>query len=320
MRIGWHVPLPGPFYAGGTVWRSKPRQHGYHGTLANPYWKCPHNHSRPDLAQACADREARRRAPALAAQHQAEAEAAAARQARDAAQRQAKAKAAAARQVISTALADMERVFAEHLATATAEDLRNAGASLDSMGTVISQSPALTRWQRRQARKRLGRLRQRRDTALGASEPQAPQAPQAGPPQAPQAAGAGEPQAPAPQPGLIPANRLIQEADAALTTNAPPQAPQRRRKGVRPDAVDLATRTRLDGIATALLSVICPECGTVIGKSCPRRKDDGNLVLLSYRPPILAHLERIKAAIASGAATANAVLAAFPEPAGPSAN
>ncbi len=31
----------------------------YHGTL--PGWKCPHNHSRPDLATACARREARRR-------------------------------------------------------------------------------------------------------------------------------------------------------------------------------------------------------------------------------------------------------------------
>ncbi len=26
MRVGWHVPLPGPFYAGGMVWRS--RGHG----------------------------------------------------------------------------------------------------------------------------------------------------------------------------------------------------------------------------------------------------------------------------------------------------
>jgi hypothetical protein len=60
MRIGWHIPLPGPFSVGGTLWRSKPRRRrGYHGTL--PGWKCPHNHSRPDLAEACAQREARRR-------------------------------------------------------------------------------------------------------------------------------------------------------------------------------------------------------------------------------------------------------------------
>ena len=32
---------------------------GYHGTL--PGWKCPHNHSREDLAVDCANREARRR-------------------------------------------------------------------------------------------------------------------------------------------------------------------------------------------------------------------------------------------------------------------
>ena len=25
MRIGWRIPLPGPFSVGGTVWRSKPR-------------------------------------------------------------------------------------------------------------------------------------------------------------------------------------------------------------------------------------------------------------------------------------------------------
>jgi hypothetical protein len=60
VRIGWHIPLPGPFSVGGTLWRSKPRRRpGYHGTL--PGWKCPHNHSRPDLAEACAQREARRR-------------------------------------------------------------------------------------------------------------------------------------------------------------------------------------------------------------------------------------------------------------------
>jgi hypothetical protein len=57
MRLGWFVHLPGPFGIGGTIWRSKRR--GYHGTL--PGWQCPHNHSRMDLAVACAEREARRR-------------------------------------------------------------------------------------------------------------------------------------------------------------------------------------------------------------------------------------------------------------------
>jgi hypothetical protein len=65
MRLGWSIPLPGPFRLSGTIWRSKPRRRkgrGYHGTL--PGWKCPHNHSREDLAVACAQREARRRAAA----------------------------------------------------------------------------------------------------------------------------------------------------------------------------------------------------------------------------------------------------------------
>ena len=68
MRIGWRIPLPGPFSVSGTVWRSKPRrrskpghpaqqrQRGYNGTLQG--WTCPHNHSRPDLAVACAQRYA----------------------------------------------------------------------------------------------------------------------------------------------------------------------------------------------------------------------------------------------------------------------
>ena len=94
----------------------------------------------------------------------------------------------------------MEQAFTEHLATATADDLRNAGAALDDMGTVISESPALTGWQRRQARKRLSRLRQRRDAAL-ATRPPAP----AGEPQAPQTGTPWVPQAPAPQaPGQAP--------------------------------------------------------------------------------------------------------------------
>lgn len=61
MRLGWSIPLPGPFRLSGTVWRSKRRRKGrvYHGTL--PGWKCPHNHTREDTAVACARREARRR-------------------------------------------------------------------------------------------------------------------------------------------------------------------------------------------------------------------------------------------------------------------
>jgi hypothetical protein len=64
MRLGWSIPLPGPFRLSGTIWRSKRRRRGrrrlvYHGQL--PGWKCPHNHSREDLAIACAQREAKRR-------------------------------------------------------------------------------------------------------------------------------------------------------------------------------------------------------------------------------------------------------------------
>jgi hypothetical protein len=62
MRLGWSIPLPGPFRLGGTIWRSRPRRRRtsvYHGTL--PGWKCPHDHRRPDTAQACARREATRR-------------------------------------------------------------------------------------------------------------------------------------------------------------------------------------------------------------------------------------------------------------------
>jgi hypothetical protein len=65
MRLGWSIPLGGPFRLSGTIWRSKRRRRGYHGKLpAMPgyrKWTCPHNHSRPDLAIACAQREARRR-------------------------------------------------------------------------------------------------------------------------------------------------------------------------------------------------------------------------------------------------------------------
>jgi hypothetical protein len=65
MRFGWHIGLPGPFYLGGTIWRSKRRRRRsrrpvWHGTLPGG-WRCPHNHTRPDTATACANAEARRR-------------------------------------------------------------------------------------------------------------------------------------------------------------------------------------------------------------------------------------------------------------------
>jgi hypothetical protein len=61
MRLGMSVHLWGPFYMSDTLWRSKPRHRGrtYHGTLGD--WKCPHNHTREDLAVECARQEARRR-------------------------------------------------------------------------------------------------------------------------------------------------------------------------------------------------------------------------------------------------------------------
>ncbi len=174
MRIGWSIPLGGPFRLTGTVWRSKSRRRGYHGTLQNPRWTCPHNHSRPDLAQACAEREARRRAPAIVAQRQAEAEAAAARQ-----------KAETARQAMDAALTSMEQAFHEQITVQgrvlAAEDAPAVRAALDNMGKVIDESsPILTRRQRRQARERLGRLRAQFADAT-AGEPQA----EAGTPQAP---------------------------------------------------------------------------------------------------------------------------------------
>jgi hypothetical protein len=62
MRLGWSIPLPGPFWLSGTIWRSRHRRRRtpvYHGTL--PGWRCAHDHRREDTAQACAEREARRR-------------------------------------------------------------------------------------------------------------------------------------------------------------------------------------------------------------------------------------------------------------------
>jgi hypothetical protein len=63
MRFGWSIPLPGPFYLAGTIWRSKrrrARRQVWHGTLPDGF-RCPHNHTRPDTATACANAEARRR-------------------------------------------------------------------------------------------------------------------------------------------------------------------------------------------------------------------------------------------------------------------
>jgi hypothetical protein len=65
MRLGWSIPLPGPFRLSGTIWRSGRRRRRsrtpvWHGQL--PGWQCPHNHTREDTAVACARREARRRA------------------------------------------------------------------------------------------------------------------------------------------------------------------------------------------------------------------------------------------------------------------
>ena len=62
MRLGWSIPLPGPLYLSGTIWRSGRRRRrapAYHGQL--PGWKCPHNHTRPDTAEVCAERERHRR-------------------------------------------------------------------------------------------------------------------------------------------------------------------------------------------------------------------------------------------------------------------
>lgn len=61
MRLGWRIPLPGPFYLGGTVWQSqRPRAKRWHGTLPDG-WRCPHGHLREDTATECARKEVRRR-------------------------------------------------------------------------------------------------------------------------------------------------------------------------------------------------------------------------------------------------------------------
>jgi hypothetical protein len=62
MRLGWRIPLPGPFYLGGTIWRSRrhSRRPFYTGTLPDG-WRCPHRHTREDKAIECRDKELRRR-------------------------------------------------------------------------------------------------------------------------------------------------------------------------------------------------------------------------------------------------------------------
>jgi hypothetical protein len=60
MRIGWSIPLPGPFWIGGTLWQSKRRTRYYNGTLPDG-WRCRHHHQREDTALACANQEAKRR-------------------------------------------------------------------------------------------------------------------------------------------------------------------------------------------------------------------------------------------------------------------
>lgn len=68
MRIGWRIPLPGPFYVGGTVWRSRQRgrRFWWHGVILDSAnhractWQCPHDHRRSDTAYDCAARRASR--------------------------------------------------------------------------------------------------------------------------------------------------------------------------------------------------------------------------------------------------------------------
>ena len=63
MRLGWHIPLPGPFSLSGTIWQSRRRRGPvFRGELPRYGWVCPHEHRRQDTALECARREARRRA------------------------------------------------------------------------------------------------------------------------------------------------------------------------------------------------------------------------------------------------------------------
>jgi hypothetical protein len=67
MRLGGSIG-PRLLRLSWTYWRSRPRPRGrvYHGTLRDSqgriYWKCPHDHRRPDTADACAVREQNHRA------------------------------------------------------------------------------------------------------------------------------------------------------------------------------------------------------------------------------------------------------------------
>jgi hypothetical protein len=71
VRLGWSVGF-GPFRLGGTIFRTRrrrkrrraPARRVWHGQVTNQgrvVWTCPHNHSRPDLADACSERELKRR-------------------------------------------------------------------------------------------------------------------------------------------------------------------------------------------------------------------------------------------------------------------
>ena len=49
MRIGWRIGLPGPFYIGGTVWRSRRRRR-------YPVLECGHAHRTRQAYLRCPDR------------------------------------------------------------------------------------------------------------------------------------------------------------------------------------------------------------------------------------------------------------------------
>jgi len=156
VRIGWHIPLPGPFSIGGTVWRSKSRRRrsrtrrrtaaarrGYHGTL--PGWTCPHNHSRPDLAEACAQRYAR--SPAYQAQQAARRRQAEQREAAHQAGQTARRERAAAKgrailaRCITTAAAEVMTAIPAHGGTLPAGD---GPAALEDAAREIIQGEIMT--------------------------------------------------------------------------------------------------------------------------------------------------------------------------------
>jgi len=56
MRLGWRIPLPGPFYLGGTIWQSHRRPAEYWTANGPDGWKCPHHHRREDTAVECSRR------------------------------------------------------------------------------------------------------------------------------------------------------------------------------------------------------------------------------------------------------------------------